>query len=182
MKIRLITIILMMLCLAVSAQLIVLCGVSDGAQFVGGDFGRAWLSNNAAQSPSPAGSSNNTTANITANNTTNNTTNNNTADWGGSPKGTTDLKSNLVKPPNTQKTSTDWLGSSTITDSQTNPTDASKGGAQQTYYASGTMSPVHKMDASFNLTSEMPEPDSSGLINGVPAESYYAFGPALFTI
>lgn len=173
MKIKLMTVMLMVFCLAVSAQLIILCSGFNGVQKVGGDFGRAWLSNNVAQNTSLAAASSN-------NSTSNNTTDNNTADWGGAPKGTTDLKSNLVKPPNTQKTSSDWLGSSTITGSQTNPTDISQNGDNQRYFATGTQSPVHKIDASFNQTIGNPQPDANGLINGIPAETYYAFGPALF--
>ena len=177
MKIRLMTIILIMFCLAFSTQLVILCSGSQGVQNVGGDFGRTWLSNYQAQNPGPAApGSNNTTSNNT-------TSNNTTADWGGQPKGATDLSSNLVKPQNTTAApATDWLGGSTITGDQTSPVDTSKNGAsqQQTYFASGTISPVHQMDASFNQTVENPQPDANGNINGVPAESYYSVGPALF--
>ncbi|MGA9098984.1 MAG: hypothetical protein WB392_08655 [Methanotrichaceae archaeon] len=171
MKIRLMTIILMVLCLAISTQLVMLCSGSGGAQNVGGDFGRAWLSNYLAQNPRPAAPGNNSTA-----------SNNTTADWGGSPKGTTDLSSNLVKPQNTTVTNTDWLGSSTITGDQTSPVNTSKNGAaqQQTYFASGTISPIHQIDASFNQSAVNPQPDSNGMIDGYPAESYYSIGPALF--
>ncbi len=49
------------------------------------------------------------------------------------------------------------------------------------YSASRTFTPVHSIDASWNQTglSLMPEPDSSGRINGIPAEMYYSLGPAL---
>ena len=170
MKIRLMTIILTMFCLVLSTQLIILCSGSQGVQNVGGDFGRAWLSNYQTQNPKPAAPGSNNT-----------TSNNTTADWGGKPKGATDLSSNLVKPQNNTVPATDWLGSSTITGDQTSPVDTSKNSAaqQQTYFASGTSSPVHKMDASFNQTIGNPQPDSNGNINGVPAETYYSFGPAL---
>jgi len=49
------------------------------------------------------------------------------------------------------------------------------------YSASRTFKPVHSIDASWNQIelSLTPEPDSSGLINGIPAEMYYSLGPAL---
>ena len=49
------------------------------------------------------------------------------------------------------------------------------------YFISKTFTPVHAMDASWNQTdiSLLPEPDEYGLINGVPADAYYSFGPAL---
>jgi len=166
------TIILMVFCLAFVTQLVILCSGSQGVQNVGGDFGRAWLSSYQAQNPGPAASGSNNT-----------TSNNTTSDWGGSPKGTTDISSDLVKPQNTSVANTDWLGSSTITGDQTSLTNTSNDGArqQQTYFASGTLSPVHKMDASFNQSAVNPQPDSNGMIDGYPAESYYAIGPALFT-
>jgi hypothetical protein len=49
------------------------------------------------------------------------------------------------------------------------------------YSASRTFKPVHSIDSSWNQTelSLTPEPDSSGSINGIPAEMYYSLGPAL---
>ena len=49
------------------------------------------------------------------------------------------------------------------------------------YFISKTFTPVHSMDASWNQTdiSLLPEPDEYGLIDGVPADAYYSFGPAL---
>ena len=49
------------------------------------------------------------------------------------------------------------------------------------YFISKTFTPVHSMDASWNQTdiSLLPEPDEYGLINGIPADAYYTFGPAL---
>lgn len=169
MKMKFMTIILLIFCLAVTTQLVALCIGSDGVQNVGGDFGRAWLNGYHAQQPNSTQVNNNTTSNNT------------TANWGGKPKGATELKSNLVKPQNATATKTDWLGSSTITDSLTPQTDTSQKGTQQlTYFATGTVSPVHKIDASFNQGSGNPQPDSNGLINGVPAELYSSVGPAAF--
>lgn len=167
MKIKFMTIVLILFCLAVFTQLVILCSGSQGVQNVGGDFGRSWLNNYQAQNPAASG--NNTTSN------------NSTSDWGGKPKGAPGVNSTLVQPQNTSSTNTDWLGSSTITGSQTSSTGTPQNGAtqQQTYFATGTSKPVHKIDESFNHSSVMPEPDASGNINGIPAETYYAFGPAI---
>jgi hypothetical protein len=50
----------------------------------------------------------------------------------------------------------------------------------QPYYISRTYNPIHSIDASWNQSkSLLPEPDAFGLVNGIPAEVYYSFGPAL---
>jgi hypothetical protein len=52
--------------------------------------------------------------------------------------------------------------------------------AQPQYYSvTQTLKPIHKIDASFNQTQTTPEPDSNGLIYGVPAEIYDSWGPAI---
>lgn len=52
---------------------------------------------------------------------------------------------------------------------------------KSSYFKSQTFAPVHDIDASWNQTemSVHPEPDAYGLINGVPIDAYYSFGPAL---
>jgi len=52
---------------------------------------------------------------------------------------------------------------------------------KDSYFMSKTFTPVHSIDASWNQTdiSLLPEPDAYGLIDGVPADAYYSFGPAL---
>ena len=54
-------------------------------------------------------------------------------------------------------------------------------GQTDSYFIKKTFTPVHSIDASWNQTevSFLPEPDEYGLINGVPADAYYSFGPAL---
>lgn len=48
------------------------------------------------------------------------------------------------------------------------------------YTISGTFSPVHSIDSSWNQSrSLLPDPDDSGLIGGYSAETYYSIGPAL---
>lgn len=47
------------------------------------------------------------------------------------------------------------------------------------YFVQRTIQPVHSIDSSWNQTSLLPEPDASGRIQGVPAETYYSIGPAL---
>ena len=49
------------------------------------------------------------------------------------------------------------------------------------YHIGKTFSPIHEMDSSFNQSMQvpqLPQPDKNGLINGIPAEIYYALGPA----
>ena len=48
------------------------------------------------------------------------------------------------------------------------------------YFISKTYKPVHEIDASWNRTQlGLPTADEYRLINGVPAELYYSWGPAL---
>lgn len=49
----------------------------------------------------------------------------------------------------------------------------------QPYFMQQTIKPVHSIDASWNQTSILPQPDASGRIRGLPAEVYYSWGPAL---
>jgi hypothetical protein len=128
---------------------------------VGGDFGRTWISNYLAQNPEPAAQD----------------TNNTLTGWGGTPK---------VIEQNDSSSSIDWLGErwlekGTIMGNQTPPTNysANKAFQPQPFFISKIIRPIHQIDASFNQTIGMPQPDSNGLINGWPAETYYAIGPAL---
>lgn len=49
----------------------------------------------------------------------------------------------------------------------------------QPYFIQKTIKPVHEIDASWNQTSLVPQPDASGRIQGLPAEVYNSWGPAL---
>lgn len=50
----------------------------------------------------------------------------------------------------------------------------------QPFRISNTYNPIHSIDASWNQSkSLLPEPDAYGMVNGIPAETYYSFGPAL---
>lgn len=50
----------------------------------------------------------------------------------------------------------------------------------QPYFMTKTYNPIHSIDASWNQSkSLLPEPDAYGMVNGIPAEIYYSFGPAL---
>jgi hypothetical protein len=49
----------------------------------------------------------------------------------------------------------------------------------QPYFMEQTIKPVHAIDATWNQTSLVPQPDASGRIQGLPAEVYYSWGPAL---
>ncbi len=61
------------------------------------------------------------------------------------------------------------------------PLSAASTRQTDSYFISKTFTPVHSMDASWNQTeiSLLPEPDAYGLIEGVSADAYYSFGPAL---
>jgi hypothetical protein len=50
----------------------------------------------------------------------------------------------------------------------------------QPYSITKTYNPIHSIDASWNQSkSLLPDPDANGMVNGIPAEIYYSFGPAL---
>jgi len=80
----------------------------------------------------------------------------------------------------------DWLNITALLAARNGTKDKSLDGAEQVipFSASKTITPIHQIDASWNQTRLMPEqpqPDKNGLINGVPAEIYYAIGPAYFS-
>jgi len=126
----------------------------DGAQDVGGDYGRTWLNRYQAQSP---GSSVWDDADLFS--------------WGGTPKG----YNNTTSQNRTEQTSEDWLNNLTKNNASNETAKAIP------YHIGKTFSPIHEMDASFNQSIQAPQllqPDKNGLINGIPAEIYYAIGPA----
>ena len=79
----------------------------------------------------------------------------------------------------------DWLGVTTTLGNESNPKNntTSEAAKKIPFTISKTFSPIHEIDASFNQTlqvPQLPQPDKNGLINGLPAETYYAIGPAFF--
>ena len=51
----------------------------------------------------------------------------------------------------------------------------------QPYTVSKAVTPVHSVGGTENQTKTLiPEPDAYGMIGGVPAESYYSVGPAIY--
>lgn len=95
---------------------------------------------------------------------------------------TSDNHSNLSRA---DPLSEDWLGiTSALRGSNTTREKASGSGKQQLAYSFNQLiTPVHQLDASWNqskITTALPDPDKNGLINGIPAEMYYAIGPAYF--
>jgi hypothetical protein len=99
----------------------------------------------------------------------------NLSSWGGAPKGIS-ASNPLIE---------DWLGTTTILRSSNFTKNNRTIEAEKIipYYISKTFGPIHEIDASFNQTlqvSQLPQPDENGLINGLPAETYYAIGPAFF--
>ena len=81
----------------------------------------------------------------------------------------------------------DWLNITALWAAKNGTKDKSLDGAKQEipFSVSKTITPIHQIDASWNQTRLMPQqpqPDKSGLINGIPAETYYAIGPAYFSL
>ena len=79
--------------------------------------------------------------------------------------------------------SEDWLNTTAILgDSNLTKNNTTNETAKNIPYHIGkTFSPIHEMDSSFNQSiqvPQLPQPDKNGLINGIPAEIYYALGPA----
>ena len=150
---KILLILLVALCLMEFSQAL------DGGQDVGGDYGRAWLNRYQSQSP---GSSVWDDADLFS--------------WGGTPKG----YNNTTSQNETNKLSDDWLN--TTEDSNLTKNNTTNETTKTIPYHIGkTFSPIHEMDASFNQSiqvPQLPQPDKNGLINGIPAEIYYALGPA----
>ena len=81
--------------------------------------------------------------------------------------------------------SEDWLGiTSTLRASNTTKGKPQESAKQELPYSFNRMiTPIHQLDASWNQSNTMtglPEPDKNGLINGIPAEIFYAIGPAYY--
>ena len=177
MKISHVTIALLALCLAGFIQPVLVATGSDGYQSVGGDFGRTWLSSSgtsgtqsAAAGTAPAGGKSSSLWG-----------------WGVVPKGKVLTGGKLVDQENTTGlTSTDWLQNRTLENTTSNATNSNAtnktAGAVKPhpFVISKTLGPVHQVDSSWNQTSDLdPQADASGLIHGMPAETYDAIGPAL---
>lgn len=155
-------ILLLALCLVASLQA---ASSPEKMQDVGGDFGREWLEGRTAGGPEPAGEDD-------------------LFRWGEGPKGNLSASQYAVNEP-----SRDWLDSEGMTaasnasannSSSNNTTNET---AIIPYQISQTFRPIHEIDSSFNQSiqaPELPQPDKQGLINGIPAEIYYAIGPAYF--
>ena len=129
---------------------------------VGGDFGRAWISNYLAKNPSPISQGNNSSS----------------ANWGDAPKVQGTIGSNMVSQQNATnsiKPNANWLGDTTSLGSPSSPHNFT----QVPFFISRDSKPTHAIDASWNQTALIPQPDASGLIHGWDAETYDAIGPAL---
>ena len=153
---KILLILLMAFCLVASAQVV---SGAEKIQSVGGDFGRAWLDNYQSQNPNPTAQD----------------SEDNLSSWGGAPKG-----NNITKPLDQ-----DWLGVTRTLGNESNPKSntISEAANKIPFTIRRTFSPIHEIDASFNQTlqaPQLPQPDKNGLINGLPAETYYAIGPAFF--
>lgn len=96
MKIIFTATVLLALCLVAFAQSVGPSTGSDKVQQVGGDFGKAWISNFLAQNPKPAAQGNNSTL----------------WGWGSAPKGKVLVGGKLVDAPNGTwlYNTTNWMG------------------------------------------------------------------------
>lgn len=116
---------------------------------VGGDFGRGWLEGNLAF---------------------------------GSNESASDNHSNLSNLTQADPLSEDWLGipTSMKARNETNVRPQNKAKQETPFTYNRIITPIHQIDASWNQSAAagLPEPDRNGLINGIPAEMYYAIGPA----
>jgi len=79
--------------------------------------------------------------------------------------------------------SEDWLNTTAILgDSNLTKNNTTNETAKTIPYHIGkSFRPIHEMDSSFNQSiqvPQLPQPDKNGLINEIPAEIYYALGPA----
>lgn len=126
---------------------------------VAGDFGRAWLSSDGVQNPRSIGHENEPDAyDISKWSEASKSNNSRDRDW---------------------LNATALLGSLNLTKNNTTNEAAKK----IPYHISNTFKPIHEIDSSFNqskLVPQLPQPDKNGLINGIPAEIYYAIGPAYY--
>lgn len=150
----------LVLTLIIGFCLIVTASGAWEIQHVGGEFGRAWLSNYEAQKNE--NKTKEDEANLSSQNRTqmSNTSLNN---------------GSLVK---------DWLGETSIQDPYSQHNNSTNASAKMMpLAASKIFHPIHEMDASFHQTlptSQLPQPDENGLIHGLPAETYYAIGQGFF--
>ena len=149
-------------CLA--ASLLAAAG-PDRMQDVGGSFGRRWLDGLPAPSSEPAGEEDLFT-------------------WGEGPKGNLSASQYAAN-----EQSRDWLDAEGMTAgsnaSKNNSTvnNITNETAIIPYQINHTFHPIHEIDSSFNQSIQAPlllQPDKQGLINGIPAEIYYAIGQAYF--
>ncbi len=149
-----------MLTLFIALSLVVTASGAWKVQHVGGEFGRAWLSNNEVQK------SENETQEDEVNLSSQNGTQTGNASASNGTIGKDWLRETAIVDPFSEKNNT------------TNGTEKSL-----PFAASKTFRPIHEMDASFHQTlptPQLPQPDENGLIHGLPAETYYAIGQGFF--
>ena len=100
------------------------------------------------------------------------------------PKSNESASDNLSNLSEADPLSEDWLGITTSSKARNETNDGfqSKATLETPYSYNRIITPVHQMDASWNQSAAigLPEPDRNGQINGIPAEMYYAIGPAYF--
>lgn len=132
---------------------------AEGSLQVAGDFGKSWLANEKVQNPRSIGQGNESDVY-------------DVSKWGRASIGN-------------NSSDGDWLNATAIMGdlNLTKNNTADEVDKKIPYHISNTFKPIHEIDSSFNqskLVPELPQPDKNGLINGIPAEIYYAIGPAYY--
>jgi hypothetical protein len=145
----------MKLVLPIMAAILAFCLIASAAEpiAIGGDFGRAWISNYLAKNPSPFPEDNNSSS----------------GNWGNAPKvqGTigSNMVSNVTSPINP---TTNWLGDPTSMGNPSSPQNFKP----VPFLISGTLKPVHAIDSSWNKTATY-NADAKGKIYGYDPDTYY---------
>ena len=152
----------MKLVLLIMPVLLAFCLIASAEPVaIGGDFGRAWISNYLAKNPSPFPQENNSSS----------------ENWGNAPKVQGTIGSNMVSQQNVTNPikPTNWLGDPTSMGNPSFPQNFTP----VPFLIMGGLKPIHAIDASWNHTAQIPQPDANGLIHGWDADTYDAIGPAL---
>ena len=150
------------LCLAAAVQA---AASPDEMQDVGGDFGQEWLEGRTASNPQPAEEDD-------------------LFRWGEGPKGNLSASGYAANESSRDCLDADGMTSaSNASANNSTSNNTTNETATIPYQISQTFRPIHEIDSSFNQSiqaPQLPQPDKKGLINGIPAEIYYAIGPAYF--
>ena len=154
----------MKLVLLIMLVLLAFCLITSAAEpvAIGGDFGRAWITNYLAKNPSPFPEDNNSSS----------------GNWGNAPKVEGTVGSNIGSKQNATNPitpSSNWLGDPASFGNQLSPQNFTRA----PLFISRVSEPVHAIDASWNHTAQIPQPDPMvSYMGGMPKRMTQS-GPAL---